>query len=54
MENKCNHIIRCAVTPEERNSVNVRLTECRRMGDMSGVQLALAMLTGPCTKKEKK
>ena len=45
---ECFHIVRCAVTDEERCRVRRALDNARSTGDTQGTVLALAMLSGPC------
>lgn len=45
---QCFHIVRCAVTPEERAEAHKAIEYARSVGDMSTVKFVLRMLSGPC------
>ena len=45
---ECRHLIKCAVTGEEREAVKAALENARATGDSRGVMIALGQLTGPC------
>ena len=45
---QCFHLVRCAVTAEERAQAHRAVANARTTGDSQGMLLALATLSGPC------
>lgn len=46
----CRHLVKCAVTDEERAAAAEALETARAHADGRGVVIALARLSGPCCK----
>lgn len=48
----CHCVIRHPVTAEQREEVVEALGYARRVGDLTGILLALAQLAGPCPARD--
>lgn len=49
LEQKCQHVIPCAISKEMRQFTVTQLEEARRSGDDYRVLIYITQLTGPCT-----